>query len=74
MFEKLQLHVLGVPPAKLRREGRCAVVFPVGERNVGEEGMSVFILYDTYVVQPRFRQRMEDLMRLPPAPPPSHLR
>jgi hypothetical protein len=37
-------------------------------------GMSVFILYDTYVVQPRFRQRMEDLMRLPPAPPPSHLR
>src|SRR2546425_1107796 len=44
MFQKLQLHVLGVPPPKLRREGRCAVVFPVRERNVGEEEVRLFVV------------------------------
>jgi len=44
MFEKLQLHVLGVPPAKLRCEGRCAVVCPVGERDVSEEEFGLLIV------------------------------
>src|SRR6266404_3048120 len=44
MFQKLQLHVLGVPPPKLRREGRRAVVFPVRERNVGEEEVRLFVV------------------------------
>jgi len=44
MFEKLQLHVLGVPPAKFRCQQRGAVACPIGKRDVSEEEFGLLIV------------------------------
>src|SRR6266404_1397613 len=44
MFQKLQLHVLGVPPPKLRCQQRSAVACPIGKRDVSEEEFGLLLV------------------------------